>query len=114
MFCHIPSNLFVRLLQVDSNFEEPVLAVSAMAGIFPTAAMGNACNDAPKPVPLERWDVDGSNTGARFGAFVEGADLFDAAAFSISRLVSLLHPECHFICSTTAGTIVLEAWTMFV
>ena len=86
-----------------------MLAVSAMAGIFPTAAMGNPCNDAPKPVPLERWDVDGGGTGARFGAFVKGADLYDAAAFSISWLVPLLHPEWRLTCSTTAGTIALEA-----
>jgi acyl transferase domain-containing protein len=42
-------------------------------------------------VPLERWDVDGfakvspNALEARFGSFISGAQLFDAAAFSISR-----------------------------
>lgn len=42
-------------------------------------------------VPLERWDVDGfaarlgTALGTRFGGFVPGADLFDSAAFGISR-----------------------------
>ena len=42
-------------------------------------------------VPLERWDVDGfaalsSNAlEARFGSFIPGAALLDAAAFGISR-----------------------------
>jgi hypothetical protein len=45
----------------------------------------------PAAVPLERWDVDGfakvspNALEARFGSFVSGAQLFDAAAFSISR-----------------------------
>ena len=97
------------LLQVYADFEGPVLAISAMAGNFPTAATRNACDDAPKPVPLERWDVDGGSTGARFGAFVEDADLFDAAAFSISWLVPSLHQEWHLTCKTIVGTIVVEA-----
>ena len=47
--------------------------------------------DAPRHVPLERWDVEDVQRSssvtleARFGAFVKDADLFDGAAFSISR-----------------------------
>ncbi len=48
--------------------------------------------DAICPVPLERWDWDalvaataaGTLPPARFGGWVEGAELFDAAAFGVS------------------------------
>ena len=42
-------------------------------------------------VPLERWDVDAfaamspNALEARFGCFISGTQLFDAAAFGISR-----------------------------
>ena len=47
-------------------------------------------------VPLERWDVDAfvarrpSAFEARFGAFVSGAQLFDAAAFGITSSEAML------------------------
>ncbi len=46
-------------------------------------------------MPLQRWDVDGlAKTGsgareARFGAFVDAAELFDASAFNTSRCTTL-------------------------
>ena len=58
-----------------------------MAALLPTQEH----DDAIQPVPLERWDIeDVQRTSpvaleARFGAFVMNADLFDGAAFSISR-----------------------------
>jgi acyl transferase domain-containing protein len=62
-----------------------------MAGTLPTCAEGMLSADAVQPVPLERWDVEmlqrasGSGPEARFGAFIASADLFDSAAFNISR-----------------------------
>ena len=71
--------------------EAPLIGITAIAGLLPTTAEGNTTADAPRPVPLERWDMEevqrgaGSGLEARFGAFVADADLFDAAAFNISR-----------------------------
>lgn len=61
------------------------LGITAAVCKLPVNRRVKACNDAPRVVPLQRWDVNGMTSGARFGSFVEGADLFDAAAFSISR-----------------------------
>ena len=70
--------------------QQPV-AIAAIAAATPVAP---ACGDAPQAVPVERWDADqyvsAANKDAakletRFGAFVAGAELFDAAAFNVSR-----------------------------
>ena len=67
------------------------VGVTAVAGLLPSAAPGLPGCDAPRLVPLERWDVDDVQRGspvpleARFGAFVDGADAFDGAIFGISR-----------------------------
>ncbi len=70
--------------------QQPV-AIAAIAAAMP---MAPACGDAPQAVPVERWDADhyvsAANKDAtkletRFGAFVAGAELFDAAAFNVSR-----------------------------
>jgi acyl transferase domain-containing protein len=47
--------------------------------------------DAPRPVPLQRWDVEVASREVvglvppRFGSFMEGVSEFDAEVFSISR-----------------------------
>lgn len=70
--------------------QHPV-AIAAISAMLPTTL---ACGDAPRSVPLERWDAEqyvsaGSKDAARletrFGAFVLGAELFDASAFNVSR-----------------------------
>lgn len=81
-------------LQVDDDGEGagPVVGIISYAELLPLVPhdITNTC-DASRPVPLERWDVeDVQRTSpvpleARFGAFVQDADLFDGAAFSISR-----------------------------
>jgi hypothetical protein len=75
----------VLATQVFTEEEGPLLGITAMASLFPTTKAAAAGLDAPRVVPLERWDVDGTVTDARFGSFVTGADMFDASAFSISR-----------------------------
>ena len=68
-----------------------VVGIVALAGALPSPPAGIAAADAPRAVPLERWDVDDVQRAspvaleARFGAFVRDADLFDAAAFNITR-----------------------------
>lgn len=59
-----------------------LLGVTAISAHLPF----QACSiDAVRAVPLERWDADNKITDARFGSFVQNADLFDASAFSIAR-----------------------------
>lgn len=72
------------------------MAIISMATMLPATASDNS--DAPCCVPLERWDTEqysstsGKEAGrleARFGAFVIGAEMFDAAAFNVSRYAAL-------------------------
>ena len=70
----------------------PLVTVAAVSGTLPgSSSLALIPEDAPAVVPLERWDVDGfarvspNALEARFGSFVAGAQLFDAAAFNISR-----------------------------
>ena len=82
-------------LQVE-DFQRPAIALSSAAGGLLPVGCGGAAWDAPRAVPLERWDVDGMAKAeggahdARFGAFVDAAQLFDASAFNTSRCTSLL------------------------
>lgn len=77
--------------QADDIYGRQPVAIATVVATHPAAA---ACGDAPRAVPLARWDVDDFATekaagsarlGTRFGAFVDEAELFDAAAFNISR-----------------------------
>jgi hypothetical protein len=64
------------------------IGVAGTAGGLLPSGCGAPAWDAPRPVPLTRWDADaraGAAGGARFGAFLPAADLFDAAASGISR-----------------------------
>ena len=70
----------------------PLVSIAAVSSLLPgSSGVALIPDDAPSVVPLERWDVDGfaqvspNALEARFGSFVSGAQLFDAAAFSISR-----------------------------
>lgn len=69
-----------------------LIAVKAVSTLLPEAA---SCIDAPKPVPLERWDTDFGTSNARFGGFVCGAEQFDAAAFGVSRHPPQMHFYVH-------------------
>ncbi len=79
---------------MDEDWQRPAVAITTIAALLPT----HEHNDAPRPVPLERWDIEDVQRSspvaleARFGAFVKDADLFDGAAFSISRCSS---PQRH-------------------
>jgi hypothetical protein len=78
-------------LQGDGDFDaarQPV-AIASMVATHPAA---HASGDAPRPIPLGRWDVDdyapdkaSARLQTRFGSFVDRAEWFDAAAFNISR-----------------------------
>ena len=59
--------------------------MQAAVSKLPTNKAVQGCRDAPRAVPIHRWDLDSLSGAARFGSFVEGADSFDAAAFSMSR-----------------------------
>ena len=67
----------------------PAVGIIAAAGRLPQPPADVAVCDAPRRVPLARWEVDALGSRgvneARFGSFVEHADSFDAEAFSISR-----------------------------
>ena len=73
------------------DFARPGVGINALAAVLPSPAPGMPDNDAPRPVPLERWDVEDVQKSspvaleARFGVFVKNTDLFDGVAFSISR-----------------------------
>lgn len=70
------------------------MAIAAVSALLPAVT---ASGDAPRLVPLERWDADSAIVSGkssarletRFGAFVAGAELFDAAAFNVSRFACL-------------------------
>ena len=49
--------------------------------------------DSVRQVPLDRWDLEGNSEvaiAARFGAFLQNADCFDAACLGISRAEAML------------------------
>ena len=80
-------------MQVDEDWQRLAVGITAIAALLPIDE-----HDAPRPVPLERWDIEDVQRSspvaleARFGAFVKDADLFDGAAFSVSRCGLL---QCH-------------------
>ena len=67
------------------------IGITSIAALLPRLRGGLLPADAPQPVPLERWDIATAGSkyersaDTRFGAFVAGADRFDASAFHISR-----------------------------
>ena len=67
----------------------PLVGIAAIAGRLPQPAAGVCSGDAPRRVPLARWETDTglsrAATEARFGSFVAGAELFDADTFGVSR-----------------------------
>ena len=72
--------------QVYEDWQQPAVAITTVAALLPTQG-----HDAPRRVPLDRWDIEDVQRSspvaleARFGAFVKDAELFDGTAFSISR-----------------------------
>ena len=67
----------------------PAVGIVATAGSLPQPPADVLARDAPRRVPLTRWEVDALGSQhlneARFGSFVEHADSFDAEVFGISR-----------------------------
>ena len=95
---HASRSSLMRLSYVQvygDDFARPGVGINAIAAVLPSPAPGMPDNDAPRPVPLERWDVEDVQKSspvaleARFGSFVKDADLFDGVAFSISRCCQL-------------------------
>lgn len=83
--CAALQPLETALQEAVSRAEGALIGVIAMAASLPGTSQTPEL-DAPSTVPLNRWDIDGPVTAARFGAFVADAELFDAAAFGIARL----------------------------
>ena len=100
------------LLQALQGVYDRVLGISTTAGALPVTVGGDGC----RPVPLARWDVDGYSRAAgsthmetRFGAFVAGADAFDAAAFSLSRCATLFRD---FVPQETSRAAAASVWNV--
>ena len=74
--------------------------------------------DRVTPVPLDRWDSDqppldsASELNAAFGAFIQGADEFDAAAFHLSAAeATLIDPQQRLLLEAFAeAQSVLTRW----
>lgn len=79
----------------------PLIAVTGSAVSAPAAAFSDSQTavDAITAIPLQRWDweaLSSSATGsggqlpARFGGWLSGIDMFDAAAFGVSGVEAML------------------------
>ena len=75
------------------------MAISAAVGMLPEQPYHSCAHDAPRRVPLERWDVANfqkvspNSLDAQFGSFLQDIDSFDASIFGVSRWVAIL-PGC--------------------
>lgn len=103
MILHKLSSLHEQEHQGESTW--PFIGIISIASVIPSPAGGMPMHDAPRPVPFERWNIeDVQQTSpialeARFGAFIEDANLFDGMAFSISRcFVQCLASQCVMFC----------------
>ena len=71
--------------------DDPTICITAIAATLPSSSDEMLINDSSQSVPLERWDIEDVQKRsmlaqeARFGSFVTNVDVFDGAAFSISR-----------------------------
>ncbi|UCH94143.1 MAG: hypothetical protein JSV88_28270 [Candidatus Aminicenantes bacterium] len=91
------------------------IAIIGMSGILPQAENLEtfwqhleAGNDLVSEVPPHRWDWKpyGSDSGARWGAFIKDVDKFDAEFFNISpREARLLDPQQRIFLETVWNTI---------
>ena len=76
-----------------------------------------ASRDAIQMVPFSAWDLDAHRGGAsvdraRFGGFVGGTDLFDAAAFGITPAeAELMDPQQRALMEVCCASAVLDART---
>jgi len=75
-----------------SYTRHPVIGVSALSTrTYEDILKQLQPADAPRRVPLMRWDVDGDadiglhNVAVQFGVFIDGIACFDAEAFGLSR-----------------------------
>lgn len=95
-----------------------VLAVSArplLAGDTDAAAAAcGAVGDAIQSIPLERWDLDRAEAlqgdalilSAQFGAFMQGVNLFDAAAHGLSAAeAAAMDPQHRMVLEAAAEAL---------
>jgi len=95
-----------QLAVMPSGSGSGLLAVSGMASRSPAGALEAPCQlaDAMSAILVSRWEADLQLTQdlpARFGGFLGGAFLFDAAAFGISgpgeRAGQVSHTACRAV-----------------
>ena len=60
------------------------LYIVGCSTLSPHHAVQSEAVDAIQTVPLNHWDLDIDSTSARFGGFIDGIELFDAALFGLS------------------------------
>lgn len=98
------------------------IAIIGVHGIFPQAndldtfwKHLKACRDLIIEIPSDRWDwhdyygdakQDAAKTNSKWGGFIEGVDLFDAAFFKISPLeAEFMDPQHRLMLETVWKTI---------
>lgn len=99
----------VGVLSVSCRYPHSIHSMEA----FSLAALDAA--DLPQVVPWSRWNIDrfyspvaGGNNGiyARFGAFINGVELFDAQLFALPRAEALaIDPQQRLLLEETHGAL---------
>ena len=112
---HTPGELGVasgrQPLSILAVVARPLQASSAEGGVLAGST------DCIQRVPLDRWDLDigerlqrdSLTLSAQFGAFMEGIDLFDAAAFGLSVGEAAIMDPQHRLVLEAAGEAMLAA-----
>jgi hypothetical protein len=108
----------VEAAAVRSGAPAPWLQIDGSTAAAAAAAfeqwMPTLDADAPRPVPLSRWDSAArarrapSRAAARFGSFLPGVDAFDSRLFGVSPAeAALMDPQQRLVLE--AAHLVLEA-----
>lgn len=91
-----------------------ILAISARPLLAGSADAAGAVGDAIQRIPLERWDLDRGEAlqgdaltlSAQFGAFMQGVDLFDAAAHGLSAAeAAAMDPQHRLVLEAAAEAL---------